>query len=279
MISIIIPVHNRKQFTAACLNSLSQQTLQDFEVIVVDDGSTDGTAALLEEQYPEVVVLKGDGNMWWAAAVNAGVKHALNTGADTILTLNNDTLVPPSFLEVMQNCSEKFTNALLGAKAIDAHSGEVVYAGERINWRNATYDSFLVSVDSASYSGMKMVTQLPGRGLWIPRAVFEQIGLFDELHLPHYLADFDFTHRAIDAGFDVLINYDVELLIYPGESQGNRLRWQKSLRNYWQHLFGVQGSGNLRSFSHYAMKNCPRKWLPSFLVFGILRRIFGYWMR
>ena len=77
MIYVVIPVHNRKDFTRNCLLSLQKQSFQAFEVVIVDDGSTDGTAEMLREEFPELPVLKGDGNLWWTASVNMGIKYAL----------------------------------------------------------------------------------------------------------------------------------------------------------------------------------------------------------
>ena len=60
------------------------------------------------------------------------------------------------------------------------------------------------------------------------------------------------------------------------ESGDYQLRINKSLKNYYLHLFGIKGGGNLKIFLKFALKNCPKKYLPTFLVIGILRRIFGY---
>ena len=65
MIDIVIPVHNRKQYTRDCLHSLQKQTISSYRVIIVDDGSTDGTREMLRREFPEVIVLTGDGNLFW----------------------------------------------------------------------------------------------------------------------------------------------------------------------------------------------------------------------
>ena len=88
MVFIIIPVHNRKALTHDCLASLETQTWKDFRVIVVDDGSTDGTADMLRTMFPSVIVLTGNGNLFWTAATNLGIRYALAQGATHILTLN-----------------------------------------------------------------------------------------------------------------------------------------------------------------------------------------------
>lgn len=69
MIHIIIPVHNRLNFTIDCLNSLKKQDIYNqFNLIVVDDGSTDGTSEYLKKNFPEVKILNGDGSLYWGGA-------------------------------------------------------------------------------------------------------------------------------------------------------------------------------------------------------------------
>jgi len=69
LVYTIIPVHNRKEFTRNCLRSLQRQTVSDrLRIIVVDDGSEDGTDEMLAAEFPEVIVLRGDGNLFWTAA-------------------------------------------------------------------------------------------------------------------------------------------------------------------------------------------------------------------
>src|SRR5688572_20698705 len=103
MIFIIIPVFNRKEFTRKCLYSLNKQTYKDFETIVVDDGSTDGTSEMISREFPMVSILKGDGSLWWAGATNKGIeeviKHKTFGNADYILTLNNDLELPEDYLD------------------------------------------------------------------------------------------------------------------------------------------------------------------------------------
>jgi GT2 family glycosyltransferase len=278
MIFIIIPVHDRKQFTRQCLFSLIRQTLQNFRVIVIDDGSTDGTGEMIEKEFPEVILLKGDGNLWWTGATNRGVEYALKQADqdDYILTLNNDTIATKDFLEKMIYWADKTPNALLGAFAIDADTKKPVYGGHIINWKWANYKSLLDILPNEQWNGLHEVTQFPGRGLLIPRHVFKKIGLYDEKNFPHYMADYDFTFKAIRGGYRVYCNYDAKLLIYQDESGDRANRSNKSFKNYMNHLFGIKGGGNLIMFLKYVLKNCPKKYLWVFIPIGTIKRIIGY---
>jgi len=277
MIYIVIPVFNRKEITKNCLLSLRQQTYKDFKVVVIDDGSTDGTEEMLTNEFPEVYIIKGDGNLWWTAATNLGVKYALENNADYILTLNNDTIAKEDFLGKMIYRAEKTPNALLGAFALDANTKKPVYGGEIINWKWANSKSLLDSLPKEQWYGLHEVTHFPGRGLLIPAEVFRKIGLYDEKHFPHYAADYDFTHRAIRAGYKVYCNYDAKLLIYPDASGDAENRKKKSLKNYYNHLFGIKGGANIKIFTKYTIRNCPFYYIPTFLLCGYIKRILGYW--
>ena len=79
---IIIPVFNSRQITLNCLTLLHSQTYNKYSIIIVDDGSTDGTYQAIKEQFPNVTVLKGDGNLWWAGAVNFALNEILKFASD-----------------------------------------------------------------------------------------------------------------------------------------------------------------------------------------------------
>lgn len=277
-IYIVIPVHNRKEFTKNCLLSLRKQTYQNFKTVIIDDGSTDGTAEMLANDFPEVQVIKGDGNLWWTAATNLGVKYALENNADYVLTLNNDTIAIEDFLEKMIYWADKTPNSLLGAFAIDADTKKPVYGGEIINWKWANSKFLLDILPKEQWHGLHEVTHFPGRGLLIPIEVFKKIGFFDEKHFPHYAADYDFTHRAIRAGYRVYCNFDAKLIIYPDVSGDAENRKKKSLKNYYNHLFGIKGGANLKVFTIYTLKNSPRYAVPFFLLRGYIQRLIGYWL-
>ncbi|GAB2955560.1 hypothetical protein GCM10027048_21720 [Hymenobacter coalescens] len=279
MLYIVIPVFNRLRYTRACLDALRRQTVQQFRTVVVDDGSTDGTAEVLVRDYPEVTVLPGTGQLFWTAGVNLGLRHALNQGADRLMTMNNDVEAAPDFVARMLYWAARQPEALLGALELDISTGQPVYGGEQFSWLTHRSRDVLPQLAPEQQRGLHAVSYLPGRGLLIPAAVVAAIGLFDEKRLPHYLADYDYTTVARRHGFPVYLNYDARLLTYPEESGQEQTRRQRSLRGYTEHLFGIRGGGNLRNFTHFALKNCPPLLLPTFLLNGYARRLGGYFLR
>jgi GT2 family glycosyltransferase len=279
MLSIVIPVYNRKNFTRDCLASLKNQTRQAEEIIVIDDGSTDGTAEMLQQDFPEVTVLSGTGTLFWTAAINLGIEYALGNGSDFVLTLNNDTIASPDFVEKMMVATILKPDSLLGALDIDSKTGKPYYGGEIFNWKGSSSEFLLDMLEENEQHGLHEVSLFPARGLLIPRVVFDVVGLFDEKRLPHYMADYDFTLRARRHGFNVYCNYEAKLYTYPEEGGDHKIRKEKTLKNYFRHLFDIKGGGNLTNYTVYTLRNCPRKDIFFALITGFARRIGGYWLK
>jgi GT2 family glycosyltransferase len=263
MIYIVIPVFNRRKYTQDCLLSLRNQKFKTFKTIVVDDGSTDGTQKMIREEFSEVTLLETTGDLYWTATTNLGIKYALEHGAEYVMTLNNDTSAPPDFMGKMDYWSREYPQALFGAFALDADSKKPVYAGELVDWKSTRSKSWIHILREDEFKGIHKVSHFPGRGLLIPKSCFEDIGLFEERIFPHYAADYDFTHKAIRHGYEIYCNHDAKLFIYPDASGDRENRKKKSVRNYFNHLFGRKGGGNLRNFSIYIFRNCPPPYIPT----------------
>jgi GT2 family glycosyltransferase len=279
MLSIVIPVYNRKQFTRDCLRSLISQTLPADWIIVVDDGSTDGTPQMLKKEFPHVVVLSTKGNLFWTASTNEGIRFALEKGSDYVMTLNNDTFAPSDFLEKMMEKAIEKPEALIGALDVDAKTKKPYYGGEIVNWLWSSSRMLLKDLSAKDRKGLHEVSLFPARGLLIPRKVFETIGLFEEKKLPHYMADYDFTLMAVRHGFKIFCNYDTCIYTYPDEGGDHKIRKSKTVKNYFDHLFGIKGGGNLKNFTIYTLRNCPPGFIPFSLIFGYMRRLSGYWLK
>ena len=281
MFYIVTPVYNRRKFTENYLDALLRQSVKDFKVIIVDDGSTDGTSEMIEQGFPEVILLKEEGDLWWAEATNVGVRYALEHNADYIMTLNDDTLPVEDFVEKMLYWAEKQPKALLGAFAIDVDTNKPVYGGEIRYWSLLKKNINLLTTTIApkDQHGLHEVNIYPGRGLLIPYVVFQEIGLYDSKNFPQTYADYDFTFRAIKKGYKIFSNYDAVIKVYQDESLGQKLKREKSFSNYFKHLFNIRGGGNLKFFTICVFKNTPKLYTIPYLVRGWLGRIVGYWVK
>jgi GT2 family glycosyltransferase len=280
MIYIVIPVFNRWAYTDACLRSLvSQDCNASFKIVVVDHGSTDGTGDNIRKHYPGIIILEGNSSMWWTAATNLGIQYALQNSADFVLALNNDTIAEPNYIcSLLESVSMAPKNSLIGSSALSAETKKVIYRGEKLRW---TTESTILNHKipmSRPISGLLEVSHFPGRGLLIPVEVFNAIGIFDEKYFPHYMADYDFTLRAVAAKYKIFCSWDAQICIYPEASGANQIKEKRSMQGYRQHLFGIKGGANLPLFYRYVFRHCPTHSIPSHLIIGSLRRVLGYWL-
>jgi GT2 family glycosyltransferase len=225
MLFVVIPVYNRWQYTAACLDSLRRQTYSNFRVVVVSHGSTDETDEAILKHYDWVILLKGDSSMWWAAAMNMGAQYALQQGATYILTLNNDLQVNENYLQSLMTAASKYQRSIIGSIGVNIERPEqVTFAGIKWSSLTAKYVSAInlrttYSTIRASYDTIPS-DLLPGRGNFIPAAVFRDVGLFDENTFPHYGADDDFSLRARKAGYALIVN--VASVVYSHVNQAKQ---------------------------------------------------------
>lgn len=272
-----IPVHNRFELTRACLASIRRQEYRNFRVVVCDDGSIDGTAELLAKEFPEVVVLNGDGNLWWTGATNECVRYILDHAekGDYLITLNNDLELAVNYLGMMAQVLHEKPDAILMSASHDISHPEVLAEpGERMDWLRAT--TYKLDPAQYDYTGLAEVTHAPGRGTVFPVDVFARIGLFDFEGLPHYAADYDFTHRARRAGYRIYMNYDAKLYSHIDHTGSSAYRGGRSLRKLYGYLTSIKSPACLKYRWRFAWKNCPRLLLPSFVVLDTARVLGSY---
>ena len=280
MIYIVIPILNRLQYTIDCLNSLRTQSYLNFKIIIVDHGSSDGSSSFIILNYPEVIIIQGNINMWWAAATNLGVIRSIQLGAKYILTLNNDVFAPPNYLQALVNSAHLAPpNSLIGSTGIDSGTNKVNFRGVKGNWLTLNTIYYSNIIKTRPPNGLILLEGFPGRGLLIPVAVFKKIGLYDENYFPHYYADDDFTLRATKAGFKVYCSWDAELITFPNASGASDIKNSKGINGLFLHLTSIKGAGRLKDFIRYSIRHSPKYLIPFVLLNGTLRRVINFYRK
>lgn len=276
---VCIPVHNRVQLTLNCLESLHKQDIGDYTVIVCDDGSTDGTAEAIARRYPDTVVVRGDGNLWWTAATNRCVEQALTQASDgdCIITLNNDLELRPDYLRCLADAAKRYPRSLITSAVYDINNGQLVSSGYRQSWITGSAVAINPDVDHLPNDpDMAWATHASGRGTLIPVSAFRSIGMFDEKHLPHYGADYDFSYQARRAGFNVYVCFSARVYSYIAETGMTTVRSLSFWRGLYQYLTSRKSPANLSVRWWFAVRNCPKWLLPSYLLLDLLRITGSY---
>lgn len=219
-VAIILVNWNGKQDTLSCLASLGKFKVKSLKlkVIVVDNGSTDNSAEVIREKFPDVEIIETGKNLGFTGGNNVGIRHALRWGADYVWLVNNDTVVDKSALVALLEAFGDTSVGVVGSKIyfLSGHEfhkdryrkedgGHVLwYAGGLIDWQNM-YASHrgVDEVDTGQYDAVMETPFVTGCSMMIKKQVFEKIGLFNE-KLFAYLEDLDFCLRASHAGYKLL---------------------------------------------------------------------------
>ena len=199
---------NGCESTLACLRSLELVTYQPFSVLVVDNGSGDGSAGAVAVDHPGVGLVRLPENLGFAAGMNVGIRAAFADGADAVLLLNNDMEVEPGFVEPL-------VAAVVGDGLCAAACAQVLFAGEppRVwyagarfarrrghSGRNVGYGQPPLSPATTPYRTERAC----GGAMLVTNTVSERVGLFDE-ELFAYAEDTDWSLRAARKGLHSLV--------------------------------------------------------------------------
>ena len=284
-VSVIIPNFNGIAFLDTVLNSLEGQSMNDFEVILVDNGSTDGSCSFTAANYPWVHILELPDNFGFCRAVNEGIRASK---APYVLLLNNDTEVTENFVEEMLDAIKRHRKAFsCGARMVQYHDRDRL--DDAGNYYCALGWSFARGRGRdihAFEKEEKIFAACAGAAIY-RKKILDQIGLFDEEHFA-YLEDVDIGYRARIYGYENW--YAPEAVVYhvgsgTSGSRYNQFKTRYSSRNnvylvyknmpFLQILLNLPflAAGFMVKFLFFAVKGMGREYLAGIKNgFSISRR-------
>lgn len=236
-VHVLMPVFNRLALTQSMLEYLrTQRADESLSIVVVDDGSTDGTVDYLDAQK-DITVLRGDGALWWGGAVDLALRHVLEFAfeQDWVLLVNNDTRIESGFVQKLLDTARQHTPAAVGSVIRDMEPPHrLLSIGPRINpWRFHMKDA----IDELSHGAevdVVSVDALSGRGVLYPVSALRLVGGLRVRCLPHYLADYELALRVRSAGWRLLVS--ITATVYSADENGNAYR----ASSLWDRLFSVR---------------------------------------
>lgn len=237
--SIIILAHNQLEYTKKCIDSILTHTQKPFELIIVDNGSTDGTADYLESELARLIpedrlrVIKNNENLGFAKGNNQGIAASQ---ADYVILMNNDVVVTPGWLSKMVTCAEKNPRiGIVGPKSNYVSGPQLV---ENVSYDTKDLKGLEKYADGFAEHNSGKVTpcwRVVGFCMLIKRAVIDKIGGLDERYGLGNFEDDDFSLRASLAGYESYIAEDCFVHHF-----GNRtflaaqIDYKKSLNGNWE---------------------------------------------
>jgi GT2 family glycosyltransferase len=266
VLHVLLPVHNRREVTSCFVSCLAQQSFRDFHLLLIDDGSTDGTADMVCATLAGTTVLRGDGSWWWGGALQRGYdwvkRHAVEE--DLVLVINDDTEFEPDFLETGIQLLDTLPGTFLLSACYDRENGSFLDAGVTVEWNKLKF--------FPSEPGLAPDC-LSTRGLFMRMTDFVATGGFRPRLLPHYLSDYEFTIRARNRGITLSTSDRLRLWV-DNKATGNHDRVTFST------IFSKRSARNPLAWTAFLLLCCPAVFVPINLarvwgatVYGLLKTL------
>jgi GT2 family glycosyltransferase len=254
VVYVLLPVHNRREITVAFTIELKKQTYKNYRLLLIDDGSKDGTAEAVRQIVDDVIVIRGNGNWWWAGSLQqayAWLKRNEIRRDDVVLIMNDDTLFEADFISTGLRVLDGNPGALLTATGYNARTGAPQDSGGYVfRWEDLgcveTYDNAKINCAST-------------RGLMSKVSDFLDVKGFRPILIPHYLSDIEFTMRARRIGKKLMIHPDFRIGI-DFETTGHREIGQGSFVEYVRRVFSKRAAMNPVYWTNFILLHSPWKY-------------------
>jgi len=273
-IIVIIPTYNRKDKLSKILLQLFEQNLQDnikLIIVVVIDGSTDGTLDMVHNDYKRVHVLLGDGNWWYTKSMNEGFKFAQRFSPDFVLTLNDDIEIPENYISTIVNdyFSLGEVDCIIGSTSItNDNKNLIIFAGIKdykyCGIKRIHYYSPLEVSATKLILGIHKSKELTGRGMLIPNNILKKSNYFDET-FPQYGSDTDFCFRVAKSGVKILISWNAVIKVNIILTRIRCIADNDTIILYIKDLFDKYSHNSIRKFALFHLRHYSK--------FGIIWKI------
>lgn len=266
-IYIVLPVHDRKRITLDFIRCLQEQTFQDYILLLVDDGSNDGTASAVKEQMQDSIIIQGNGNLWWAGSINAAYEWLVENAIDDtrlVLLINDDVLFEPDFLQNAITLMHGKEKTLLLAREKLYGSHEILETGVHADF---SVLSFITAEKPSD------INCLATRGLFLKWSDFMKIGPFKARTLKHYCSDYEFTMRAHRQGYHLMTS---ERLVLTHVMEQNKSIEEGENTTTRKNIMSIRHNMNPLTWTAFVLIVSPRRWLLPNLFRVWYRAIFKY---
>ena len=250
--SVIVLSWNGMNHLKNCLNGLISQDCSSFEVIVVDNGSTDGSTEFVAEHYPQVRLIRSELNRGFAGGCNVGLRAAKG---NVLVLVNQDVIVQTSWLTALVDALGDEQVGVAGAKLLEPDGRTLSHAGGYIEWPLAMGSHVGIGeIDQGQYDAATDVEYVTGASLATRRNVLDRIGLLDERFSPAFFEDVDLCWRARRAGWRV--RYEPRAVALHDEGSSTRHHWPS--RHYYHYRNRL-----LFLFKHFTSAQILNEFLPA----------------
>jgi len=228
VVSILIVTYNKSEYTFQCLETIKAYSDVPYELIIVDNASTDRTTGLLE-RIENATIIRNNDNVGFLRACNQGAQAAKG---EFILFLNNDTQVSPNWLSRLVETARSYPGCgAVGARLVFP-SGRLQEAGSTVLSNGVTCGQGRNSNPlSPDYCSVKEAEYCSGACLLVRKDLFSRLGGFDERYSPAYYEDVDLCFGIRKLGYKVVVEPEVQVLHYEFGSGSFGKAYELSIEN------------------------------------------------
>jgi hypothetical protein len=205
-VGVILVNYNNEHYTLPCLESLEKVTYTNLDIIMVDNGSKSESIQAIRTAYPNITLIELGKNLGFTGGNNAGIRHALEHGADYIILLNNDTLVAPDMFDILVNVMENDRGIGVTGPMIYYHENpNMIWSiAGAIDWLHGRSSMIGLNEQDAGQYGQtpKEADFVTGCALMVRREVWQEVGLLDDDFFIYY-EETEWCVRAARAGYKI----------------------------------------------------------------------------
>jgi GT2 family glycosyltransferase len=268
-IGIVFPCHNRAQITLQCLRSLARINKDnlDIKIVVVDDGSTDGTGEAIRREFPDVEVINGNGDLWFTEGTNFGVLAALKSDADFVLMINDDAVFDSDFLKFMVETAESHPRSIVGSLLLLWDTPHKLFQVAPVwhTWQGGWHHWYEQTVWTVPDKPWQ-VDLIVGNCVLVPAAAFKEGGLMDSRRYPNF-GDAEFTPRLKRLGWQLIIDPRARVFCQPNTPPA-RVREMGFKKKFSALIVDLGNHHNLRRRLYEYLAGAPSK-IQGLIAFGI----------
>jgi GT2 family glycosyltransferase len=275
-VAVVTAVHDRRELTLQCLKSLSRIHSDglDVSVIVVDDGSTDGTSEAIAREFPDVKIVPGSGDLWFTEGTNVGLRAALLDEPEYVLMMNDDQVFDAEFLRSMVDTAESNHRSVVGALLLLWDQPHKVFQVAPVwnTWLGGWQHWFQQTVWTVPESPFE-VDLIVGNCVLVPATAIKECGLMNSRRYPNF-GDAEYTPRLKRSGWKLLIDPRARVFCQPNTVPASARK--KSFGRMFGELFvDLKNVNSLRRRWYAYMDTAPSKLSGSaaFCIF-VVRAVF-----
>ena len=265
-VAILLLNYNGKDWIIDCIKSIYNSNFKDFDIIIVDNGSVDGSPSLIRTQFPDIILIENSSNLGYCKGFNIALEYSKKKDYEFALILNNDSIIDSYALNyLLETSSNNSHSALITGKVLDFDTKKLETVGKYTDkWRIVGGNIGFEKTDDGQYDYIKEIEFCDDNILLYPLKIFDKVGFYDEMYFL-YFDEVDLQMKAKKNNVKIIYDHRCVIQHKGGLSSGQGPNKLKSFYLSRNHILFMSSHGSfIQKF----------RMIFSDIIFGIIRFYF-----